>query len=175
MSAGPDDDGSDKMAGHHGNMSIGERLSAARKARTLTTETVAEELKLDVNMIEAIERDDKAVLPAAIFVQGYLRRYARLVGLPEDELVRDYADSAGELPPLSVVAIKQRKSSVTLPSAKLIRNIILLLLAIIMLWLAYPFAEHFIVSRGQVESEQASGRLDLPPANQLKLPRETER
>jgi len=123
MSAGPDDDGSDKMAGHHGNMSIGERLSAARKARTLTTETVAEELKLDVNMIEAIERDDKAVLPAAIFVQGYLRRYARLVGLPEDELVRDYADSAGELPPLSVVAIKQRKSSVTLPSAKLIRNI----------------------------------------------------
>ena len=173
MNAGQDDNGSDKVVGH-GTMSIGERLSAARKARMLTAESVADELKLDVNMIAALEQDDKTVLPAAIFVQGYLRRYARLVGLPEDELVKDYADSTGELPPLSVVAIKQKKSSVRLPSAKLRRNIILLLLAVIMLWLAYPFVERFIASRGQVESELAPGHLDLPPANQLQLPQEAE-
>jgi len=174
MSAGQDDDGSENMAGH-GNMSIGERLSAARKERKLTAESVAEELKLDVSVVEAMERDDHSALPAAIFVQGYLRRYARLVGLPEDQLVRDYADSKGEPPPLTVVAIKQKRSAVLLPSARVVRNIILLLLAVIMLWLAYPYAERFIASRGQVSGEQVPGRLDLPPANQLLLPQETER
>jgi cytoskeletal protein RodZ len=158
----------------NGRMSIGARLSAARKERQLTVKAVADELKLDINMVDALEQDDQTVLPAAIFVQGYLRRYARLVGLPEDELVRDYADSTGEPPPLTVVAIKTKKSFVRLPSARVVRNIILLLLAVIMLWLAYPFAERFIVSRGQSGDEQAPGRLDLPPANQLVLPEETE-
>ena len=174
MNAGQDDDGSENMAGQD-NMSIGERLSAARKEHMLTAESVAEELKLDVSIIEAMERDDKSALPAAIFVQGYLRLYARLVGLPEDQLVRDYADSSGEPPPLTVVAIKQKRSSVRLPSAKLVRNIIILLLAVIMLWLTYPFVERFIASRGQPDGESEPGHLDLPPANQLLLPQKTER
>ena len=174
MSSGQGDDGSENMV-DSGKMSIGERLSAAREERMLTAETVAGELKLDVSIVKALEQDDKTALPAAIYVQGYLRRYARLVGLPEDELVRDYADSTGEPPPLTVVAIKQKRSSVRLPSAKLVRNIILLLLAVIMIWLAYPFVERFIASRGQVGEEQTPGHLDLPPANQLLLPQETER
>jgi hypothetical protein len=56
-----------------------------------------------------------------------------------------------------------------------VRNVILLLLAVIMLWLAYPFVERFIASRGQLAEESVPGRLDLPPANQLQLPQETER
>jgi len=156
-------------------MSPGARLSAARKERKLSLKAVADELKLDVSMVEALEQDDRTALPAAIFVQGYLRRYARLTGLPEDELVSDYADTTGELPPLSVVAIKRKKSFVRLPSARLLRNIILILLAVIMLWLAYPFVERFIASRGQSGEEPAPGHLDLPPANQLVLPQETDR
>jgi cytoskeletal protein RodZ len=126
-------------------------------------------------MVVALEQDDRTALPAAIFVKGYLRRYARLTGLPEDELVRDYSDSVGEPPPLSVVAIKRKKSFVRLPSARLLRNIILTLLAVIMLWLAYPFVERFIASRGQSGEEPAPGHLDLPQANQLVLPQETDR
>jgi cytoskeleton protein RodZ len=162
------------IATANGQLSIGARLSAARKERQLTVKAVADELKLDINMVEALEQDDKAVLPAAIFVKGYLRRYARLVGLPEAELVKEYTDSLGELPPLTVVALKTKKSFVRLPSARVVRNIILLLLAVIMLWLAYPFAERFIASRGQSVDAQPPGRLDLPPANQLVLPEETQ-
>jgi len=156
-------------------LSPGARLSAARKERELSLKTVADELKLDVSMVVALEQDDRTALPAAIFVKGYLRRYARLTGLPEDELVRDYSDSVGEPPPLSVVAIKSKKSFVRLPSARLLRNIILTLLAVIMLWLAYPFVERFIASRGQSGEEPAPGHLDLPQANQLVLPQETDR
>ena len=174
MSADREDNAGDSMAAN-GRLSPGARLSAARKERELSLKAVADELKLDVRMVEALEQDDRAALPAAIFVKGYLRRYARLTGLPEDELVGDYSDSVGEPPPLSVVAIKRKKSFIRLPSARLLRNIILILLAVIMLWLAYPFVERFIASRGQSGEEPAPGHLDLPPANQLVLPQETER
>ena len=174
MSVNREDDAGDTRA-ENGRMLPGARLSAARKERELSIKAVADELKLDVSMVDALERDDLDALPAAIFVKGYLRRYARLTGLPEDELVRDYSDSIGEPPPLSVVSIKRKKSFVLLPSARLLRNIFLLLLAVVMFWLAYPFAERFIASRGQSGEEQAPGHLDLPPSNQLVLPRERER
>jgi cytoskeleton protein RodZ len=173
VNTGREDDVNDSMT-DTGRMSPGARLSAARKERKLSRKAVADELKLDVNMVEALEQDDKAALPAAIFVKGYLRRYARLTGLPEDELVSDYADTTGELPPLTVVAIKRKKSFIQLPSVRLLRNIILLLLAVIMLWLAYPFVERLIASRGQLAEESAPGHLELPQSNQLVLPQETE-
>ncbi len=173
MSVDRDDDASEGVA-DNGRLSPGARLSAARKEHQLSLEAVADELKLDVRMVEALERDDKATLPAAIFVQGYLRRYARLTGLPEDELVRDYTESTDAPPPLTVVAIKRKTAFFSLPSGRVLRNIILILLAVIMLWLAWPFVERFIASRGQPAEEQAQGRLELPPANQLILPQETD-
>ena len=173
MSVNREDDAGDNKA-DNGRMLPGARLSAARKERELSIKAVADELKLDVSMVDALERDDLDALPAAIFVKGYLRRYARLTGLPEDELVRDYTESTDEPPPLTVVAIKRKTPFFRLPSGRVLRNIILLLLAVIMLWLAYPFVERIIASRGQPVEEQAPGRLELPPANRLILPQKTD-
>ena len=132
MNDAPDTDGSNATAGND-RLSIGARLAAARHACELDVRVVADELKLDVGIVEALEHDDKAALPAAIFVKGYLRNYARLVGLPEDEMLRDYAESTGELPPLTVVRVKGKTPFFQLPSARLLRNIILVLLAVILL------------------------------------------
>ena len=107
MSAGQDTDGTDTTAGNE-PLSIGARLSAARKVCELDKRVVANELHLDLATIEALENDDKAALPAAIFVKGYLRNYARLVGLSEEEIVSDYAEQTGEPPPLTVVTLKDR-------------------------------------------------------------------
>jgi hypothetical protein len=46
-----------------------------------------------------------------------------------------------------------------------LRNIILVLLAIILIWLAYPFAERLVTSRGQDPQQPVPGRLALPPAD----------
>ena len=143
--------------------SIGARLAAAREACELDIRVVANELNLDVRMVEALEHDDKSALPSAIFVKGYLRNYARLVGLPEDEVVGEYARQTGEPPPLTVVALKGKTPLFQLPSARLLRNTILILLAVILIWLAYPFIERLIETRGQqVTQEPAPGRLELP-------------
>ena len=164
MNDAPDTDGSNATAGTD-RLSIGARLAAARQACGLDVRVVANELKLDVFIVEALENDDKAALPAAIFVKGYLRNYARLVGLPEDEMVKDYAAQTGELPPLTVVNVKGKTPFFQLPSARLLRNIILILLAVILIWLAYPFIERFIESRGQATQDPEPGRLELPLAS----------
>ena len=160
MSDARDTDGS-TSAGND-RLSIGTRLAAARKKCELDIGVVANELNLDANIITALENDDTAALPAAIFVKGYLRNYARLVGLPEDEMVSDYAAQTGEPPPLTVVSVKSKTPFFQLPSARLLRNIILMLLAAILIWLAYPFVERLVESRGQATQEPAPGRLALP-------------
>ena len=160
MSDARDTDGS-TSAGND-RLSIGARLAAARKKCELDIGVVANELNLDASTIAALENDDTAALPAAIFVKGYLRNYARLVGLPEDEMVSDYAAQTGEPPPLTVVAVKSKTPFFQLPSARLLRNIILILLAAILIWLAYPFVERLVESRGQATQEPAPGRLELP-------------
>ena len=65
----------------------GERLRAAREALNLSFDDVVHELRLEGNIIAAIERDDLDGLSAPVFVKGYLRSYARLVQLPEQEIV----------------------------------------------------------------------------------------
>jgi cytoskeletal protein RodZ len=163
MSTGQDGDAAARASADRG-MSIGKQLAAARTGRKLDIETVARELKLDATIVRALENDDRGALPAPIFVQGYLRSYARLLGLPEQELLKRFAETTGAPPPLTVTRIEHRVPFLQLPSTRLIRNIVLLLLTGILIWLAYPFAEHLLTSRGEVVDEQEPGHLELPPA-----------
>lgn len=66
---------------------IGQQLAAARQAKGLSTAEVAEKLKLTARQIEALEAEEYERLPAAVFVRGFVRNYARLVGLAPEALV----------------------------------------------------------------------------------------
>ena len=164
MSAGQETEADTEQRTGATSASIGAPLVAARTARKLDVETVARELKLDVAVVRALEQDNAAALPAPIFVKGYLRSYARLVGLPESELVLSYAQQVDELPPLTVTRIKTKTPMFRLPSTRLLRNVVLLLLLLIMLWLAWPFVERLIETRETLQEEQTPGRIELPPA-----------
>lgn len=144
---------------------VGRRLREARTRRNMGLERVAKELHLDVSVINAIETDDRTSMPAPIFVQGYIRSYARLLELPEDELVQQYVAQGSEPPPLSVIGIGTRRKMpfLRLPSMRLLRNLILLMLAVILVWLAWPVAERMIESRSTDTGEPTPGRLELPP------------
>ena len=146
-----------------GEVSPGAMLRTARIQHNLKVEQVAKELHLDARIVTAMENDDQAALPEPIFVQGYLRSYARLVGLSADEVVSRYsAQGRPNPPPLSVIGPRRKAPMFPLPSARLTRNVILALLAGILVWLAYPLAERLVLSRGETEVQQP-GHLDLPP------------
>lgn len=126
---------------------IGAQLRMARTRRNLQVEQVAKELHLDARIINAIENDDRTVLPEPIFVQGYLRAYARLVGLSGDELVSRYSAQGAAPPTLSVIGPRRKAPLVPRPSARLVRVVILVVLAGILVWLAYPLAERMLQHR----------------------------
>ncbi len=68
-------------AGDDSAASVGAALAAARAAKGLAVEDIARLLKLSVSQVNALESGDHSRLPAAVFVRGFTRSYARLVQL----------------------------------------------------------------------------------------------
>ena len=81
-----------------GDVSPGERLRNAREAAGLSIRDIATTLRLEPRTIEALESGSFDELPAPTFVRGYLRGYARVVGLPPDPLL-DLYERHGFTPP----------------------------------------------------------------------------
>ena len=69
---------------------FGGRLAVAREARGLTLADVAHVLRLPAATLMALEASRYEDLPAPVFVRGYLRAYARLLGISGEELVGEY-------------------------------------------------------------------------------------
>lgn len=69
---------------------VGERIAAARTARGLTIDDVAEATKLRALIIEAIEDDDYSVSGGEAYLIGHLRMIADVVGLDSDDLIDEY-------------------------------------------------------------------------------------
>ncbi|MGV8926451.1 MAG: cytoskeleton protein RodZ [Ewingella sp.] len=67
-------------------MTPGARLSQAREQLGLTHQAVAERLCLKVSTIRQIEEGTTPADLAPTFLRGYIRSYAKLVHVPEDEL-----------------------------------------------------------------------------------------
>ena len=73
----------------------GSRLRAAREAAGCSQARVADELRLSIATIDALEDGDGSRLPGDVFVRGYLRSYAALMGLPGDEIIEAFHRTGG--------------------------------------------------------------------------------
>ncbi len=69
--------------------SVGETLRRERLRQNLDLQQVARETKINQKLLEAIESDDYGKLPGGVFAKSFVRQYARLLGLDEDELAAD--------------------------------------------------------------------------------------
>lgn len=76
------------------SMTTGQRLRQAREQLGLSQQTVAERLCLKMSTVRDIEEDSVSADLASTFVRGYIRSYAKLVHLPEDELLPMLAKQA---------------------------------------------------------------------------------
>jgi cytoskeleton protein RodZ len=73
----------------NGQASVGQVLREAREAQGITLENAAIRLYLMQRQIEAMETDDFDSLGQLVFARGFVRNYARLLGLaPETLLAR---------------------------------------------------------------------------------------
>jgi cytoskeleton protein RodZ len=69
---------------------IGGDLRQARLARKRSIEDISRATKITPTQLRAIENDAFARLPGGLFTRGFLRAYAREVGLDPEEMVERY-------------------------------------------------------------------------------------
>jgi cytoskeleton protein RodZ len=65
--------------------SVGQLLQHAREQMGLSVTDIATRLRMGAKQIEALERADYAGLPAGTFLRGFVRNYAKSVGVNADE------------------------------------------------------------------------------------------
>jgi len=68
---------------------IGETLRRERLRRNLDLEQISRELKISRRLLDAIESEQFDRLPGAVFAKSFVRQYARLLGLDEEDLAAE--------------------------------------------------------------------------------------
>lgn len=118
--------------------SPGPALAAAREAANLTVREVSDALNLSITVVEAIESGNQERLPAPVFTKGYVRAYAKFLGLDPEPLV---ADMDAQERSLELPIRRQGKKTVPLDLPPSLYTIGGLLLIVALIWLAWPDGE----------------------------------
>lgn len=66
---------------------VGERLCEERVRKGYSLEEVSKATKIRISFLLALEKGDYKKLPSGTYVHGFVRNYARFLGLPEKEIL----------------------------------------------------------------------------------------
>jgi cytoskeletal protein RodZ len=75
--------------------SIGEFFKQVRETKGLTVDEVSSKTRIRSDFIKALEDGNFSKLPDQVFARGFVRSYARSLGLDEEDAIQRFAKSAG--------------------------------------------------------------------------------
>src|ERR1039457_1214105 len=87
---------------------VGDTLRRTRLKRNLDLEEISRELKISTRFLQAIENDQYDKLPGGIFAKSFVRQYARLLGLDEEEIAGQVQQVLGPAPEVPQFAGKAK-------------------------------------------------------------------
>jgi cytoskeleton protein RodZ len=150
--------------------SFGDRLKKEREQRSISLDDIALSTKIGTRMLRALEEEKFDQLPGGIFNKGFVRAYARHVGLDEEQTVADYMAALGQsqmkateeassakpepVPERHSPVVRERQES-TERAAEIPWG----LLALVLLLVALAFASWSYYHRGQRDD---SGKTSIP-------------
>ncbi|MEM7048987.1 MAG: helix-turn-helix domain-containing protein [Acidobacteriota bacterium] len=140
--------------------SFGRWLRRQREVREIDLREIADRTKISLRYLKAMEQDRFDLLPAPVFARGFLREYARYVGLSPDEVVNFYLSAHEEMEALDdegTVTPRHRSS--------VLRHGLLLALAVaLMVALAVYVAFYLENRRSAAPAEEApAAAVPSPP------------
>ncbi len=150
---------------------VGTQLRRAREAQQLSPQDVAQRLNLDTRKVIALEADDFGALPAGLYVRGYIRSVANLLGLEAESLIASYEklrdDSEPELaafasrPPLQSTSSSSWVKAVTI-------LLVLSLIVLVGLWLRSSYFSGVAEPEDlqELRTESGSPAITVSPAPQ---------
>jgi cytoskeletal protein RodZ len=72
---------------------VGQFLRRHREERQMSVEEIARSTRVPMDSVTRIEADQFDELPGEVFVRGFLKSYARAVGLPAEDVLARYTAS----------------------------------------------------------------------------------
>jgi transcriptional regulator with XRE-family HTH domain len=75
---------------------FGARLRRRREEQHIALGAIADQTKIKLSLLEALERDDVSHWPSGIFRRAYIRAYAHAIGLSPDGVVREFLEAFPE-------------------------------------------------------------------------------
>lgn len=113
----------------------GEHLRTARRSTGQSVAEVAAKLHLDPKTVRHIEADEYTALPAPAFVRGYLRSYARILGIPPGPVIEAYDRNGFEPPALTPEAVNQTTTEGGDFPVRLVTHVVIaVLFALLIVW-----------------------------------------
>ena len=76
---------------------LGEFLRGERQARGISLQQIVADTRISMKMLQAIEEGDREQLPAPVLIKGFLRAYAKRIGLDPEDVIVEYQDLIEEV------------------------------------------------------------------------------
>jgi cytoskeletal protein RodZ len=120
---------------------IGEILKRTRTAKKLTIEQVNRETKISVAVLKSLEQDDLDSFSSETYLKGFIKNYARYLGLDPDQMWGMLSRQRGSVPDGKGTfwdieeAVREEK----LRSPRIVQRLILPVLIILIIVLAVLF------------------------------------
>jgi len=156
---------------------LGAELLAARKAKGFTQQDVSNTLRLSLKQITALESNDFAALPDAMITRGFIRNYARLLGLDAEPLLASYKAQVPDKQPnaLSVQSSMHQVVSSKKRQPWLLYSILGILLGGLIAWFLFmsylpKFAKPAVEKTHEVTLSPAQTTSAVVPLPELALP-----
>ena len=86
------------------DMDFGTTLRTARERRGLSVQQLAATTRITIAVLNALEHNDFHKVPGGIFSRGFIRSYAREVGLDPEAMVAMFLEETGDVPIAEPVA-----------------------------------------------------------------------
>jgi len=159
--------------------SLGEFFREAREAQGLTFAQVVASTKIQESYIQALEKEHFHVLPEKVFTKGFVRTYARILGIDEEEALRRFSAAAGSY----YLEVEEEQQQVIQREeddrkGKANRNAVIILTGVILIGLVFilPREQSLSPSRSQVpKAETISEPTQAPSDSEFKLESEEEK
>jgi cytoskeletal protein RodZ len=125
---------------------VGQKLQEARLEKCLSLDEVAQQTKIRYNFLSAIEKGEYSKLPSVAYAQGFVRNYARFLGLPEKETLALFRREFDENKNFNVLPNSLTKNKDYLPAGIKIKQswlIICLIFIVVFGFIFYQFRSNF--------------------------------
>ncbi len=146
---------------------VGELLRTHRLKRNLSQEEVASELRMDVRQLDALENNRFDAFSGTVFVQGYLRNYAKLLDLDPAPIIDEFNKVSKTTPP-EIVAIKKVMTSAggaaQIPLSQFTPVVVGIVVLALILWLGdnlYGFIKEVTKTTEIVDTESGLTEIDV--------------